>query len=122
MVQFLLLAGLIQSVYSAATISLSSPTVAYFTITATVTIGGSDCSSGTLDLTSSGGTIYEISSLSQSVSSTTSFTFTFYYKAAASGSVIVTCSDFTSITASQSITVTEGTLTFSGSDTYVRNN
>src|SRR5574343_538582 len=119
MVQFLLLSGLIKFANSAVSLSLSSPTAAYFTITATVTMVTAECPNGNLVLSNSGGTIYTADTLTKTlVSGTTTYTFTFYYKAAATGTVKAECSAY-SFSDTQSITVTQGDLTFSGSNTYV---
>lgn len=121
MVQFLLLAGLMKFADSAVSLTLSSPTAAYFTITATVTINTStECTSGTLELTNSGGTIYTADTTSKTITvGTNSYSFTFYYKAAATGTVTVTCSVNNAYTDSKSITVTQGDLTFDAGNSYV---
>ena len=121
MVQFLLLAGLMKFANSAVSLSLSSPTAAYFTITASVTIVSStECTSGNLVLSNSGGTIYTADTLTRTiVSGTNSYSFTFYYKAAASGTVTAACESFSTYTSSQSITVSQGDLTFDAGNSYV---
>jgi hypothetical protein len=116
MVQFLLLTGLFEAVYSALSItSISSSTTVYFDFSVTVTIGSGECNGENLVLSSSLGTLQ--GTTSQTIESLTTFSITDLYLTVTGLATITAQCSSGSTSDTSTITINKGKLYLSLSTT-----